>query len=552
MFSGENINDLFKLLHSELENRKELEKSKYALQVHTKGYFYTDIITAYESDDPAAIGHVVKTFRPITKGSIWKGVDNISRIFHKTGIIANGDLKTRIQLDEMGFFNNYINDFINITCTKDPNSIAVWLKTADGYKDHRIIETSYIKHKTATEVLFIHPDTKYRSEAKKETIKDHTVQVGETKFFINPTYIYISENQYITLKPTRVGSQDVIDWEIFDFKKPIIPWVKTGINETSGLCESPLAPFLPFGDYALLAHRTLRAVDSMFSYPRMTELVQKCTRCKGSKQELCEKTATNPRGLQECTACEGKGSLSIQSVYKVYNREINKDDPQNTLNVPSVEFHTPPVEVLKYNKDAWKEYLSQAETAIHIAQKIETGNVESEKSKEYGYHAMYSWLDRISNEIYPNMQTSLDQGCSLNELQDIQLEKQISFAMLTEFEAFEYLQVIINSDTPIFLKTNQVEDFLNKYVSKSNPIHKIISILKKVDIFCFYSKKELQSMSDSNIIDDEHWKINAYAYPLLMKMYTIDPEIINNEEKTLKDLLVEIGKIKSKQPDVTV
>ncbi len=79
------------------------------------------------------------------------------------------------------------------------------------------------------------------------------------------------------------------------------------------------------------------------------------------------------------------------------------------------------------------------------------------------------------------MQTSLNQGCILNELDELQLEKQISFAMLTEFEAFQYLQAIINSEAPIFFKTNQVEDFLNRYISKSNPIHKIVSLLKKVD-----------------------------------------------------------------------
>lgn len=552
MFSDENINDLLKLLNSELNNRDELESSKYALQVHTKGYFYKDIITAYESDDPKAIGHVVKTFRPITKGSIWKGVDNISRIFHKTGIIANGDLKTRLELDKMGFFNDYINDFINITCTKDPNAVSVWLKTEDGYKDHRIIETDYIKYKTDNAILFVHPDTKYKASKKTETVKEHVIPVGEIKTFIDPKYIYISENQYIILVPVKEENQTYIQWEIFDFKKPIVPWVKTGINETSGLCESPLAPFLPFGDYALLAHRTLRAVDSMFSYPRMTELVQKCTRCKGSTQEPCDRTEDNPRGFRKCTVCEGKGSLSIQSVYKIYNREINKEDPQNTLSVPSVEFHTPPVEVLKYNKEAWKEYLSQAETAIHISQRVETGNIESAKSKEYDYQAMYSWLDRISNDIYPNMQTSLNQGCILNDLDELQLEKQISFAMLTEFEAFQYLQAIINSEAPIFFKTNQVEDFLNRYISKSNPIHKIVSLLKKVDIFCFYSKKELQQMSDSGIIDDQDWKINAYAYPLLMRMYTIDPEVIKNEEKTLNDLLEAIGKIKSNKLDVSV
>jgi len=49
MFSDENINELIKLLNSELDNRDELERIKYALQVHTQGYFFEDILTAFEA-----------------------------------------------------------------------------------------------------------------------------------------------------------------------------------------------------------------------------------------------------------------------------------------------------------------------------------------------------------------------------------------------------------------------------------------------------------------------------------------------------------------------
>lgn len=544
MFSNENINELIKLLNSELDNRAELEQIKYALQVHTQGYFFEDVIEAYQADNDNSISHIVKTYRPITKGSIWKGVDNISRIFHKTGIKANGSLKTRLELDRIGFFTNYIDGFINTTTTKDPNAVSLWLKTKDGYKDHRIVESEYWVHKTETTILFIHPDTKYKAVPKYKTLKSHKVKTGEKKLFLNPTYVFISQDQYATLKPAKREGQDVIDWEIFNFDQPIIPYVETGISETGGLFHSPLHSFIAFGDYALLAHRTLRAVDSMFSYPRMTELVEKCTKCKGKGKDLCEKTPDNPSGLKTCEMCEGQGTISMQSVFKIYKREVNKEDPERTLNVPSVEFHVPPVQVLEYNKLNWKEYLQLGEEAIYVSQRTETGNTESAKSKEYNYHSMYSWLDRIGNEIYPNMQLSLNQGCVLNNLEPIVLEKQISYAILTEFEAFEYLNQIINSDSPIFIKTNEIEEFLNKYVSKSNPIHKIVSILKKVDIFCFYSKKELQTMSDSGVINDDHWRINAYAYPMLMRMYSKDPQVLENEEKTIKDLLTEIENTK--------
>ena len=64
MFSNENINELIKLLNSELDNRAELEKIKYALQVHTQGYFFEDVIEAYQADNDNSISHIVKTYRP--------------------------------------------------------------------------------------------------------------------------------------------------------------------------------------------------------------------------------------------------------------------------------------------------------------------------------------------------------------------------------------------------------------------------------------------------------------------------------------------------------
>jgi hypothetical protein len=161
---------------------------------------------------------------------------------------------------------------------------------------------------------------------------------------------------------------------------------------------------------------------------------------------------------------------------------------------------------------------------------------------------MYGWLDRISVQFYNNAEQIINLFSLLNGYEKVSVQKPISFAIMSEIESFEYLNLIVNSESPIFIKTTHVENFLKKYISSSSPIIRIVNVLKKVDIFCFYTKSDLKALSDNGIIDDKQWRIHAYAYPLLMQMYAIEPQILQLEDEVIiRKLNVELEKFMPKE-----
>jgi hypothetical protein len=217
----------------------------------------------------------------------------------------------------------------------------------------------------------------------------------------------------------------------------------------------------------------------------------------------------------------------MQSSFKIYKRKLFPEAPELNVNIKPVEFFTPDIAILNYNAEAWMKNLQLGEDAIYIQQRVETGNVESAKSREKQLESMYSWLGRISSVIYENIQSTIDNYSPLINGWEVVVNKPIIFSIMNELEAFEYLNAIVNADAPVFIKTSHIENFLNKYISKTSPVIAVVDVLKRVDPFVFYTTKDLQTLSDSGVINDEDWRVHSYAFPILMQMYTKDPDLFS-------------------------
>lgn len=296
--------------------------------------------------------------------------------------------------------------------------------------------------------------------------------------------------------------------------------------------DSFVSPFIPFGNLTLLQHRNHRAVDLMFSYPRMSELETPCDKCTSGKIKG-RKSTSNPTGLTDCGVCNGSGFVSVQSPYKVYKRKYDPSDAGDNkhLNTPPVDFYAPDAAIIEYSKESWKDYLKLAEEAVFIAKKVQTGNVESAESKGFDQEEMFSWLMNISKVFYNGMRVFLQslEDYVNNSETVVSVEKPYSFAVLTEEEAFVALNLILTSAAPIFVKGNRVENFLSKFVSKGSPINKAVDILKRYDPLLFYSLGEIQAFKSANTITAEMWTRHILAYPELTKLYHADNTLFEQE-----------------------
>lgn len=548
VYTNENAKDLIAKIQSDGVTQDYLvhyfKKIKEELCVHTQGKLFDKVITVFNNEEPEASKFILDTYESVTKGSIWRGIDNISRIFNNTGFDVTGDEGVINDLNESDFFSNYVNDFISISTAVDPNSIQVWIKK-DNEWESRFIKTSLIKFINSEEVCFIlEEESDYELKTSSSNInlglsyKHNSLAVTKSFFegidYVwgsNLTYIYINKYQYVEVKKSAKDAKI----EFYNFVNPLkTPYSYTGVEKIEkGIYHSAVAGFIPFGNHALIQHRTYRSVEALFGYPRMSEVELPCENCvRGT--ETCDPCNEFPSGVRPCTICHGSGHISMQSAFKIYKRKLYPEAPELNVNIKPVEFFTPDISILNYNAEAWKKTLQLGEDAIYIQQRVETGNVESAKSREKQLESMYSWLGRISSVIYENIQNTINNYSAITNGGQVTVNKPISFAIMNELEAFEYLNAIVNADAPVFIKTSHIENFLNKYISKTSPVIAVVDVLKRVDPFVFYTTKDLQTLSDSGVINDEDWRVHSYAFPILMQMYTKNPELFNESYETIE------------------
>jgi hypothetical protein len=300
----------------------------------------------------------------------------------------------------------------------------------------------------------------------------------------------------------------------------------------NGIGNSPIHSFIPFGNRALLQYRAFIGIENIYGYPRMTEKEMACNECHGTTFQGCEVTDENPLGRKSCESCNGTGLKSIQSVHNVFKAKVNED---GTTDMESVRFHTLPTDMIDRSEKSWLKSIELGEDAIYVQKKIQTGNVESEGSKQITLEAMYNWLDRMATYIYPTMGKVFNDILKANKFAEVKVSKPTSYSILDEMEAFKMFSEIISSENPNFLKATQIESLLKRFVSSDNSIHKIVSVLKKVDKFLFYSNAELGNLSDRGVINDEDWRVHAMAYPTLMQLIEENPDLIYEDANTIKN-----------------
>lgn len=539
------------------------KKIRDSITVHTKGIFFSKVDTLFPNENPASKDHCKKTYEPITKSSIWKGLTNIIRVFYNSSFNANisSELSEYIEkntFDGDNLFSFLLSFWVNNGLAADPNGmIAVYPLNNDN--NIRFIKSEFIKYIGEDYIAFVSEDDseiQYTIDdvvQKREVFYDEKIDGINSSSYTETTYnqklgcriikevVHIfSKDGIVIYKKTGLNEYE---YEVIEFpveQNSIPVFVCGGSEIEKGVYESFISPFIPFGNLALLQHRNHRAVDLMFSYPRMSELQSPCDHCVGG-YVMSNDYEKYPSGKMPCSYCSGSGYLTIQSPYKVYQRKYDVDDAGNNnhLKVPSVEFYSPDVSILNYSKDEWKNYLTMAEQAIFVSQETVIGKIQSADSKRIDQEHMYAWLMNISKTFYSIVRKilqSLEDYISRNPI-EVTIETPKSFAILTEAELFEEVNLILNSKAPVFVKSSQIDNFISKFVSKGSPIIKIISILKEVDLLMYYSVEDSQMFKSNNIITPEMWTIHILAYPVLVMLYNKDKSLFDRPQEEIIDEL---------------
>lgn len=550
-FTDVNITELLKAIQQNVFSipqwqRDLWRKIKRELQVHTQGHFFFKSTDLFKEEPKEGKEYAVKSYEPITKGSITRGLLDIDRVFSTTtsnitiDVSALGDLKAIV--------NQYTKLWVDIGQAVDPNSIIAVIdnriKTFESEDIIYIDDISFIAlDKTMSTYTTEEENTVYLSGICGDKKLESFYRSYKTVYGDKKTIIVGNQFQNIVIGFEK-GIPDY--YIINDFKEPLNkkPYVNLGVRLLrEGVYESALQGFVPFGNMCLLHHKTHRQVEALFGYPRMTEIETKCEEhgCING-QVWCtdpDKMASNNGQpfYENCPTCKGTGSISMQSLWRIYKRKVDGTRPatETGLAIPSVQFHVPPVDILDRTNDMWKDLLQMAEEAIFIKDKKETGNEQSAAAKEKDLQEKYNSYAKSANVFYSGLEFVLQSLYG----KEVNVEKPMSLAVMGEIEAFQLLQLISTSNAPHFIKTAHLDNFLKKYVSQSNPIVRAVDVLKKYDLFLFYTNDELIELDSLGVISREDKLYHVYGFPLVMQLYYENRSVFNegNIEKLFTDRL---------------
>lgn len=555
-----------------------------SLQVHTKGQLFTKIDTLFPNEHPDSKAHCLATYEPITKGSIWKAINNLNRIFSNSAFSVNVSEEVTAYLNEythegVNLMTYFLDSWISKAVAEDPNGLFV-VYPPEYAEERDMCPLQFVRSELirsagkmpdGTEyVAFVSEhdsEVRYFTEhltSKRELFYDETVDAVNARTFTATTYnervrvkIVKAVVHLVTADGILIYSEDKKEdnYTLVNFAETlsVLPAFPAGgtiaDRADSPLYESFVAPFIPFGNLALLQHRNHRAVDLQFSYPRFSELQTPCSAkgCHGGQVKVLK--SVNPTGTADCLVCKGTGYTTVQSPYKSYQRRYDpNDEGQNKhLEVDPVTFYAPDVGIIDYSKEAWKDYLKMAEEAVFIMQKVQTGQVQSEESKGFDAEDMYAWLLNVSKMFYNNLRIFLQclEDYIVSDPTPVTVEKPYSFAILTEEEAFVALSAILTSDSPVFVKGNNVENFVNKFVSKNSPVVKALTVLKQFDPLLFYTTTEIQTFKAGGTVTQEMWTNHVLGYPVLLKLYEQDRLIFDEStDAIIKQLTTQIATYK--------
>lgn len=541
----------------------------YNLQVHTKGLMFDKITGLYPNEHPDSQRHCINSYESITKGSIWKAINNIIRVFNNSSYNIQISDKTKAVIEEYqnsegSLFSQFLEDWIKNAVANDPNGICVTYppEYSDDlyryvcYKDLITVRDEIIvfKSEVESEKKYEYDDAEYGKEifidyeyAKEgqPNVRHTTTRTFNRRLkvtYLNTVYHAFTKTYFIRFYKDKPSDTEFkYEYHYYTKESETLPYFENGgVEIENNLYESFVQPFIPFGNLALMSHRNHRAVDLMFSYPKMSEVQQACDTCNSAGTETC----ADYTGV--CRTCKGSKYVTIQSPYKTYRKvQDSFDTDGKVFSTPSVEYYSPDTGILNYSKQQWKDYLMEAEVSVFVQQKTDTGNTEAAKSKELDREELYAWLSNISKVFYNNLQMFLqylENYVNPNPI-EVSVIQPYSFAILTESEAFEALNTMLASSAPVILKASQIDNFVSKFISESSPVKRALEILKQYDLLLYYSDDTVSNLKGNNFVSSKMCQQHTLAYPVLIQMYEMDKTLFDLEDEAIiKKLSVEIDK----------
>ncbi len=532
--------------------------------VHTRGEKPEHLLRINRPNEPKDIlEYRLSTYFPITKDPILKALNSTYHLVKQSDykIISSDKVKeylavkkfeSSISVNKLKIEDLIFKSFLQIDI-EDANGVLL-VNAEHPYindipdnlpKTESIdIEIKYIQSKL---IKYIDENVLIY-EIGKTLVGEKSKQV-EAKI-----YRAVNDTDIFTYYPIRVDDKGLVIYELqpyYNHNFGFVPFRVLGGFETSRTLEVEkygkdkekeykfydtfFTGYNSWANKSIIASSETDAVRVRYGFPVTERLGSECHTCFGKKYVMPTDCRTGKCGHRnnecseiECGTCKGTGVVASLSPYREIIRkpQSNISTDNNSLDIPSLRYYSPPMESIGINKEYWYEMMDKAEQSISVYQ---TYNNQSGVAKEYDREQKRDFIAVIGDNLFDLLEFSIK--CISAYL--LEPTDEVKVIKPTRYEIRSKDGIIAEIDSVSKINKNLSKPLSIEYVEMEydGKDKRILEILIENDIYYDYTLSELSSLNAMQKMDERAFQFHMNGFKWLNEIFETPANInLNNSE----------------------
>lgn len=509
----------------------------HSMAVHTRKRKPVELLLAQRPNEEYHIyEYRLANYRAITYGSMNRAFDSLFRITNDINYsIKNCPDKVQDYISKEMFMQQSLRMFLEKIALKrdieDPNGALAWLPTGEGLDSSaKAVEPKPFLF-YSEDILDWTDEVFVAKASEMSPIKSGRKEVleGEVYWMLTKQWIY---------KIVQTGTAKKVRYELFavyPHAQGHIPAIQLGGDlNAEGYYDSFFAPYLAFGDEAVVAFSDWQAIRVNTAYPFTEEFMVQCDIKIPLKQSNKPSTSEEEFSSDPGGPGHDEEVLHLKRVelkpmprtpYGVVQRQVpptgqTMGEAVLPADIPSRRFIHPEVAILENARKDWDFLMEKAEDSLHL--NLGEGKNLSGDAKEKDLELRYAMITKIANNYFDNLftkslriiETYMAQGSQYDAAKSI-IAKPSSYKIRTEADLIAEISAQKSNSVPSMFVSATTFDLSRKMFSNDAVNQKIFDITTFIDPLYIYSVTEKGQQLIAGAIQAEAYTRSLYAYPLL-------------------------------------
>lgn len=249
----------------------------------------------------------------------------------------------------------------------------------------------------------------------------------------------------------------------------------------------------------------------------------------------------------ECPTCEGRGSLTVDNKktqchicrgeksigvtpgpFGTIKRPLQTNalgGRQDTSNQKdAITWLHPPVDILKYQSESYRQCLSDAEKALNL---LHIAEAQSGTAKDIDRTEDRAAIDVMADAFFNYMLRNIVQVIYMFDVPgavdypEVPIKLPMSFVEVTVQDIIDEIKVLKEQNAPQSILSAKYYELMYKMTGGDPTRMKIYEVINYIDPFALFDKDEKQQLRAVDTISEYDMKVSTYA-PSIVERYAMD------------------------------